>query len=113
MLFCISIALKAFVEFGYRLSETYEYAEFWWHIDIFWPFSTPFLLHFVLAYIEKTKIIKSIFFYLLLYGPATLLFVFEVFTDIVTGPPVKTEWGYSYGKPSNTFFLFSSSAMYL
>ena len=44
---------------------------------------------------------KKYQFYIILYSPAVLFFILEIFTDYVSGEPKLEYWGYTYGTPPN------------
>ncbi|MBN2717427.1 MAG: response regulator [Deltaproteobacteria bacterium] len=92
----MSVAYYSLIEFGYRISPTYDAALFFWHLDVLWPVHIAAWLHFALVFTEKTQWLKRPWLYALLYGPAAVFVLLDVLFHAVTGPPVLQPWGWSY-----------------
>jgi len=75
-LFCLIEAYNSFTEFMLRQEETYATADLWLRLGAFWPLETSIVLHFVLVFSEKTKLLKNTLTYFFLYTPT---FVFSLF----------------------------------
>ena len=69
----LSLAYWSFTEFGYRQAETYETADFWLKTVSFWPFTIAFILHFILVFTEKSKLLKNSATYLFIYIPPPIV----------------------------------------
>ncbi|MBN1525725.1 MAG: PAS domain S-box protein [Spirochaetales bacterium] len=99
LLMCISNGLRAFVEFGYRISESFDTAHFWQTCDIFWPFASLLVFHFVIEFVFENKVsflLKKILLPVL-YGIAVILTGVEILSDAITGLPYQVFWGWTYG----------------
>ncbi len=101
MAFTLGLGAFALLQFGYRSSRSYEEACFWWQIDFFWPLITPILLHFVLAFTEKTRLLRRKWVYAAIYGPAIVIIILDMTLHVFTGPPVQQDWGWTFGAPAN------------
>ncbi|MDJ0765989.1 MAG: PAS domain S-box protein [Myxococcota bacterium] len=84
----------AFVEFGYCQSRDFAQAEFWWKIDVFWPFVILSLFYFMLAFSDKTDFLRRKIVHIVLIPPALTFSIIEIATDLMTGPPVEHSWGW-------------------
>lgn len=93
-LICLISSLLCFAEFELRLSETFERAFFWSKAYSVWPLGLAFLLHFVYSLNKKAKL-KSVSTYLI-YGPAILFVMVELFTQKITSGPMKVFWGWTF-----------------
>ncbi len=99
-LFCLSAAYASFTEFGYRQTEDFATAYFWLRAGFLWTFLISLELHFVLLFVEKTRLLENKLTYFLLYGPAfafSLLHLINLFGV----EPVKVYWGWTYSQPEN------------
>ena len=101
MLFSLALSIQSFFEFGYRQSQTFEQACLWWKIDFIWPINPFLFVYFVIHYTKRTHMIKSPLIKGLVAAPCIAGMVLEITTDLITGPPVKSHWGWWYGPPSN------------
>ena len=103
-LFCISIAYLAFTEFEYRQADAFETARFWVRTSSLWPLSMSLLLHFVLlitaAPVRRTGLLA-------IYAPAAGVALVELFTNRLTTAPVRAPWGWTYGVPDMSVFVFA------
>ncbi|RPJ05915.1 MAG: hypothetical protein EHM28_11120, partial [Spirochaetaceae bacterium] len=109
---CLANGIRAFVEYGYRQSESLTAAQFWQSIDVFWPFASLTLFHFVVSYTQvrafNSKLMKRVIFPAL-YVIALLLSGIEILSDFITGPPRQVYWGWTYGAGTIDFLLPSAS----
>lgn len=97
LIYMILLSLEMLVLFGYLHSTTIGQAEFWWRVDLFWPFLTPALFLFILAYLEHPWMKKRVHLLLLSILYSMGFFVIELTTDWLSGPPQKHLDGYFYG----------------
>ncbi len=96
LMICVVMALRSLIEFGYRYASSPDEAMFWFRIDVIWPLAAPLFFHFSLIYsYVRSRIMKYITY--LIYATAFIVCLLEIFTDYVTGPPIKMDWGYTYG----------------
>ncbi len=54
-LLCCALGGGALVEFGYRVSSSFDQAVFWSRLDVTWPLIPAFLLHFVLLFTRPRR----------------------------------------------------------
>ena len=102
MYLCLSLALCwASLEFGYRLADEYETAYLLLKLNVAWYFVISLLLHFTLIFTEKKELLRRKKTYFLIYGPALLLFLIDLHTDLLFTVPIKEQWGFMYGMPAH------------
>ena len=94
-LICLFEAYNTFTEFQLRQSYTFATADLWLRIASFWPLEIPIILHFILIFTEKSKLLKNKLTYFFIYIPALILSLMFI-TDMVVIKPVKVYWGWSY-----------------
>ena len=99
----MSVAYYSLVEFGYRLSPSYEDALFWWRIDVLWTVHIAAWLHFAIVFTERSSWLKYKITHAIIYGPALFISVSEALFHPVSGPPVLQPWGWSYSVQENLF----------
>ena len=100
LLMCLAAGFRTFVEFGYRQAESLAAASFWQSIDVLWPLASLFIFHFSFYYAfhrsyPKFKVRRVIL--PLVYIVSISLVVIEITTDVITGPPRRMPWGWTYG----------------
>jgi PAS domain S-box-containing protein len=84
------------VEFGYRQSHDLAEALQWKRVDFFWAPMLGLLLHLVLALTERTRALKTVWVYLVVYAPALFFLSIDVSTSWISGAPKLHNWGWSY-----------------
>jgi PAS domain S-box-containing protein len=94
-------AAVSFVEFGYRNSQSYEQAKFWWSVDFFWPLSQAMVIYFSLLFTQRHNFLKKWVTHALIIAPALTFMGVEIFSDFITGPPINKYWGWTYTSPDN------------
>jgi two-component system, cell cycle sensor histidine kinase and response regulator CckA len=99
---CLSLGAWAFIEFGYRLTDTYETALFWNRIDVFWVLAIPFTLHMALLYIDRADLLKRPLILGLIYVPAVVMGIIDLTTDLISGPPAREFWGWTFAPASSS-----------
>jgi len=109
-LFCVSAAWWAFTQFGYHQAGSLETARFWLKLGLLWQFTIPLLLHLVLIFTEKWKLLRGEFAYLLLYVPAAAFALLGLTAPLLLRDPVKTYWGWASDVPENTLAVVVSTA---
>lgn len=94
--FSLATAAYSFSEFGYLQAESYETAWLWIKVRSVWSFTFALALHFHLIFTRKYFWTKSPLRMGLLYVPAVLIFVVDLFSTWITGTPVMQYgvWGY-------------------
>ena len=98
---CLSGAIIAYLEFGFRMASTFEIAYFWLKLSSFWPIYFGFLLHFVLLFTEAQKILTKKWIYYVIYLPPFTIAVIDLFTSYGFGKPIKNGryWSFSFENP--------------
>jgi PAS domain-containing protein len=84
----------AFTEVMMWQASSFQSAYFWNKIGSVWPFFVVLVFHFALAFTDSSWL-KNRLTYLLLYLPAVLFCIIEIFTDLINGPPIMQYWGYN------------------
>ena len=64
LLLSVALCYLSFAEFGYRQADTADETNFWLEVGSFWPLGLAFLLHFVLVFAERPKLLSSPLTYL-------------------------------------------------
>ncbi|MFC1999431.1 histidine kinase N-terminal 7TM domain-containing protein, partial [Chloroflexota bacterium] len=100
VVFCLAGTYWAFVDFGFRQSDTYETAAEWLKAFSFWPFAPALLLHFSLVFTEKSRLLRNKWTYVTLYLPALAFSLLDLTTDLMTVEPVKESWGWAFEAPA-------------
>ena len=96
---CYVLAFWGFTEFHTRIAGSAGDAHTWIHINFFWPFSTALLLHFVLVFTQKQRLLRNPLTYVLLYLPASIIAGGVAFSGSISAPPIHEYWGWTYGSP--------------
>jgi len=96
-LLCLSVAYWAFTESQYRQAGTIEAATFWLQASVLWPLPEAFLLHFALIFTHKDKLLAKWPTYVFLYAPPLAIAAVDFSTDLISAPPVKAGWGWTFG----------------
>jgi len=66
-----------------------------WHkIGTMWPFFVALVLNLALVFTESNWI-KNKLNYIILYLPAVSLWLIDLFTYLINGPPIMQSWGYN------------------
>jgi PAS domain S-box-containing protein len=100
IILAVVVAYWAFIEFNLRQSSSYNDAFFWTRAGCFKIILSPLLIHFLLAYIDKWKNYNKLKAISLIYLPAVLISLLDLFTGAVSGIPIKEAWGWSVGRPA-------------
>jgi PAS domain S-box-containing protein len=90
------------------LSSDVDTAYFWHKTGTMWPFFAALVLNFALVFTNQ-KWIKNKRNYLLLYFPATVFWLTDLFTHEINGPPILEYWGYN-DVASGTLIYYISTA---
>jgi PAS domain S-box-containing protein len=104
MLMSFSFAYWIAVNVGFRMSHTVKDALFWINMFALWHFSVSLLLHFILAFTEKTRLLKKPATYAAVYGPALLFILLDLWKSFTLGYPVHTPSGWAVYNPKNVVF---------
>jgi PAS domain S-box-containing protein len=106
--------LASFFEFFYAFTSvmmwqasSFEGAYFWNKMGSMWPFFVVLVVHFALVF-TGSDWLKNKLTYLLLYTPAVLFLLIEIFTDLISGPPVLKYWGYNDTAPGTVVYGIST-----
>lgn len=76
------------------MSNDFEKANFWHKMGTMWPFFTVLVLNFALVF-SNNKWIKNKFNYLILYLPAVIFWLIDLFTYQINAAPVMKYWGFN------------------
>lgn len=98
---CISFSYWAFTDFMPLQAESIETASLWLKFGSFWPVCPALLVHFSLVYSENKKLLKKKLTYFLMYAPTLFFSVIYLTTNLISGEPQKTPWGYTNSLPEN------------
>lgn len=93
-----------FTRFEFLQAKDYETAYLWMKLGFFWPLCFPLLLDFSLETIKYPKFFKKRFIQLLVWIPALLLAIIELFLDASSGLPIENHWGW-INSGENQFFV--------
>ncbi|MCL5876911.1 MAG: ATP-binding protein [Candidatus Bathyarchaeota archaeon] len=88
-------AYSAFTTFMVIQAESVQTAYFWNKAGFLWPFFLVLLLKFVLVFTQN-RFANDKRTYILLYTPAFLFSLTDLTTDLISGPPVNTAYGYVF-----------------
>jgi PAS domain S-box-containing protein len=108
-LLCILVAYLSFVEFGFRLSETYSTAYLWSKGTFLWPIMTPLLLNIVLIVTKRYELVKNKIFMFLLYLPSIIISLVALFTNQISNGISPVYWGWTANLTINSPVLYLSS----
>ena len=102
-LFCLLGAFASFSECQLRLAESATAALLWLKASgIGLCLAISLEVHFMLAFTEREKLLRSWWVYVLLYAPA-LMFALLQMTGVIALRPVEAYWGWTYdGTMENT-----------
>jgi len=94
--FAISLlaAYYSFAEFGWRQAENISEANWWIRFGAFWPFVYATLLHGVLIFTERNRVLGWPIAYFLIYVPAATIALIEFNTLWITAEPTLKYWGW-------------------
>jgi len=106
LLLCLSVAYSAFCQLQIRLADDFADARLWVHIASFWPMSVSFMLHFVLIFTKRARLLGHKSIYLAIYGP-TLISSLIGAVYSVGGDPVLHSWGWTYGTLQSPFDYYT------
>jgi PAS domain S-box-containing protein len=94
--YALCMAWWAFTEAGMRQADDFAEADLWRRLGSAWPFTIAFLGHFALLFAERSRSFTRVGVGAVLYGPALAVTVLEACSDLVSGPPVRQYWGWTY-----------------
>lgn len=87
-------AYYSFAEFGWRQAEDIGEAYWWIRFGAFWPFVYATLLHGVLIFAERDRVLGWPVTYILIYVPAAIIASIELTTLWITAEPTLEYWGW-------------------
>ncbi|MDO8735972.1 MAG: diguanylate cyclase [Thermoleophilia bacterium] len=99
----IIVACWAFVEFQFRMADSFDEAMLWLHFAFFWPLPAAILIHFVLIFTGHTRFLGRPWNYLLIYGPAAIITGLFFLSDSYASYPVERRWGWTFALPDTGF----------
>jgi PAS domain S-box-containing protein len=94
------ISYWAFTEYNIIQADSYAEAFFWTKAGCFKIILSPFLIHFILAYISRWNTYNKFKAFSLLYLPAFVLAFTDLVSGAISGSPVKENWGWASGRPA-------------
>ena len=97
----------AFTDVMMWQASNFESAYFWNKMGSIWPFFVVTVVHFALVF-TGSNWLKSKRTYLLLYLPAVLFWLIEIFTNLISGPPIMQYWGYNDTAGGNLVYYTST-----
>jgi PAS domain S-box-containing protein len=103
---CALVGYWAFTEFNMKQAESYETALFWLRASCCNVILSPLLVHFILVYINKWKDYDRFKAICLIYVPAIMISLIDLFTGATNGFPIKEPWGWTAGRPVYPIVLF-------
>ena len=109
---CFMLAYLLFLEFGYRQSETYYMANFWYSASFIWTVAASIILHIVLIITGRLNSKNKIKVLSLLYVPSLVISVFFIRSNLTSVNIVKEYWGWTYSVQLNPL-LFSLSDLWI
>ncbi|MFC2000404.1 ATP-binding protein [Chloroflexota bacterium] len=107
VVFCLAATYWAFVDFGFRQSDTYETAADWLKVMSFRPFTLALLLHFSLVFTEQSRLLRNKWTYVVLYLPALAFSLLDLTTDLITDEASQASWGWTLNYSSNAVFYLA------
>jgi len=118
---CISVAYWSFVQFQSRQAPDALTAAFWIKASAPWPLAEALLLHFILVFTERAKLLAGKLTYVLIYLPAVIIALIDLSTNWITGTPVKVAWGWTSIRPGTAMnvigdlyvIIWTFAALYL
>ncbi len=106
MLFCISVSILSFSEFGMRQAESYDTAKFWFVLTGIFPLCAFLFFYFTLIFYKK-DIFKNKKWLFPILLPLTSIIIFLNFTiTIFYSNPIKTNWGFDYSFTQDVFLFY-------
>ncbi len=110
----ITLAVYAFIEYGFCQSRSFEEAMVWRKLYSCWPLIVTSVIHYAFFFTGVKRITESKWFLAILYSVAFFFFVIEIATYKISGPPIEKWWGWTYSiGPSNAIATASSIWMAL
>lgn len=103
-IFCLVLSYWAFTDFMFHISESFETAYLWKNIGSFLYLAFPLLLHFVLLFTEKTKLLKNTIIYALIYIPGFVFSILFLTSDPFNREIIKVSRGYGFGAAISNYF---------
>jgi PAS domain S-box-containing protein len=104
MFMSFSFGFWILVNFGFIQSHNVKEALFWINMFALWHFSVSLLLHFILVFTQKTRLLKKPLTYAAVYGPAILFVLLDLWKSYTLGQPVRTSSGWAVHNPRNLVF---------
>lgn len=97
----------SFTDFQISTVTTAEQAYFWLKTGFPWMFVGSFYIHLALLSTEKFKILNKKITYVLIYLPALLLAILNLFTREITEGVQIGYWGWTYAPADTVFYLIA------
>ncbi|MCP4675785.1 MAG: response regulator [Deltaproteobacteria bacterium] len=113
-LLSITLAIYAFIEYGFCQSHSFEEAMVWRKFYSCWPFIITFVIHYAFFFTGVKRLSENKWFVALLYSFAFFFFIIEITTYKISGPPIEKWWGWTYSiGPSNAIAIAANLWMVL
>lgn len=112
MLYCLTTSYWAYAEHEYRHAESYELARAWFLFGSFWPLLLAFILHFMLVFTGRQRLLSHRLTYVVIYGLPLAFSLLELRSFGITGGPASEEfWGWAYGGPQTALNFITSGIL--
>ncbi len=89
------LSLVGFLEFNFLIAHNEEEAIFILKLASIWITIPVYLLHFVIVYTKRKNIERSPFYYLIFHIPSIIFLAHDLFTQNISGIPVKSYFGWA------------------
>jgi PAS domain S-box-containing protein len=103
-LLSMAIAVFAFAEFGYRLSESAANAAVWLRIFEFSPIVLPLIFLFTLYFTESRRHSWHRYLAAAFFISAALFSTMDEITNEISGDLIPTPWGWGHAMPHNPWY---------
>ncbi|HEX7482177.1 MAG TPA: histidine kinase N-terminal 7TM domain-containing protein, partial [Candidatus Bathyarchaeia archaeon] len=108
--FLTSIAtfIYSFTTFMMWSSNDFQSAYLWHKMGTIWPFFVALVLNFALVFTESNWL-KNRRNYLILYTPAVSLWLIDLSSNLINGPPIMQSWGYNDVASGTWIYILSTT----
>jgi len=107
LLTSIATFIYSFTTFMMWTSNNFESALLWHKMGTIWPFFVALVLNLALVFTESNWL-KNKLNYIILYLPAVSLWLIDLFTYLINGPPIMQSWGYNDVASGTWIYMLST-----
>src|SRR5665647_45496 len=107
LLTSIATFIYSFTTFMMWTSNNFESALLWHKMGTIWPFFVALVLNLALVFTESNWL-KNKLNYIILYLPAVSLWLIDLFTYLIKGPPIMQSWGYNDVASGTWIYMLST-----